>query len=91
MRRLQAKTRTRVAWVTLLASTLPPDAGTTVSQAQNSLTETTGKERYQAIKAVDVFDILDQPLEEGYYSVSGLSPECTGLTNTTAKFPGSVG
>ncbi|MFC7076136.1 Fic family protein [Haloarcula halophila] len=32
-------------------------------EEQGVLTETTGKDRYQEFKAVDVFDILDQPLE----------------------------
>jgi len=32
-------------------------------EAQDVLAETTGKERYQEFKAVDIFDILDQPLE----------------------------
>ncbi|WP_424005669.1 Fic family protein (plasmid) [Haloarcula salina] len=32
-------------------------------QAQDVLTETTGKKRYQEFKAVDIFEILDQPLE----------------------------
>ncbi|EMA26780.1 filamentation induced by cAMP protein Fic [Haloarcula argentinensis DSM 12282] len=32
-------------------------------EGQDVLTETTGKKRYQEFKAVDIFDILDQPLE----------------------------
>jgi Fic family protein len=32
-------------------------------EAQDVLTETTGKERYQEFKAVDIFEILDRPLE----------------------------
>jgi len=32
-------------------------------EAQDILTETTGKERYQEFKAVDIFDTLNQPLE----------------------------
>ena len=31
---------------------------------QDVLTETTGKKRYQKFKAVDIFEILDQPLEQ---------------------------
>ena len=33
-------------------------------EAQDVLTERTGKERYQEFRAVDIFDSLDQPLEE---------------------------
>jgi len=32
-------------------------------ESQGVLTETTGKERYQEFKAIDVFEILDRPLE----------------------------
>jgi Fic family protein len=32
-------------------------------EAQNVVTETTGKERYQEFKAVDIFEVLDQPVE----------------------------
>jgi len=32
-------------------------------EADDILTETTGKERYQEFKAVDIFEILDRPLE----------------------------
>ena len=31
-------------------------------EAQDVLTETTGKERYQEFKTVGIFEILDQPL-----------------------------
>lgn len=31
-------------------------------EAQDVLTETTGKERYQEFNTVDIFEILDQPL-----------------------------
>jgi len=31
--------------------------------AQDILTETTENEQYQEFKTVDIFDILDQPLE----------------------------
>ncbi|NLV08280.1 DeoR family transcriptional regulator [Haloarcula rubripromontorii] len=33
-------------------------------EAQDVLTGTTGKDRYQEFKAVDIFEILDQPLAE---------------------------
>jgi DeoR/GlpR family transcriptional regulator of sugar metabolism len=33
-------------------------------EAQDVLTETTGKERYREFKAVDIFEILNKPVEE---------------------------